>query len=114
MVAPLLLAVHAGSNDAGAANRIRMWLSKGMIVFLSAANGMTPSGRNVANAEQLKSIPEGVTADGTMLFFLVDTSIDAQELEHHPQLRFAVLAGEGVATDAVTLYLPDHAVTGGQ
>jgi len=110
VVAPLLLAVHAGSNDAGTANRIRMWLSKGTIVFASSSSDGTPSGRKVAYVEQLKSVPDGVTADETMLFFLVDTSIDAQELTHHPQLRFAVLPGEGLETDAVTLYLPDRPV----
>jgi len=114
VLASLLLAVHAGSNDAGVANRIRMWLSKGMIVFSSSTNGVAPSSRKVAYVEQLKSVPEGVTADGTTLFYLVDTSIDAQELANHPQLRFAMLPGEGGATDAVTLYLPDRSGPGGQ
>jgi type VI secretion system protein ImpK len=114
VIAPLLLAVHAGSSDAGAASRIRMWLSKGMIVFLPSASGIAPSGRRVAYVDQLKSTPDGITADGTTLFFLVDTSIDAQELAHHPQLRFAMVQSDGVATDAVTLYLPDRSVSSGQ
>lgn len=114
VVAPLLIAVHAGSNDAGTSNRIRMWLAKGTIVFASSANGLAPSVRKVANVEQLKSVPDGVTADESMLFFLVEASIDATELSRHPQLRFAVFPGEGVATDAVILYLPDRSVAGAQ
>jgi hypothetical protein len=62
----------------------------------------------------MTSRPSGVTSTSTTLFFAVGIAVTAQDLGQHAQLIFPVDRENGIAPQALTLYIPDDSTAGAQ
>jgi type VI secretion system protein ImpK len=111
--APLLIAVSGpGGSSAGSTAQVQRWLSQGSTVVRAGIAGMAPQSSVVVSVERLTTPPGGVTLTSTTMFFAVDTSVNSEELGRHAQLIFPFNRGDGVAVQALTLYIPDDSTAG--
>jgi type VI secretion system protein ImpK len=110
---PLLIAVNGPlGSSAGSAAQVQRWLSEGSTVARASIAGMAPESSVVVSVERLRTPPEGITSTSTTLFFAVDTSVNSEELDRHAQLIFPFNRGDGIAVQALTLYIPDDSTAG--
>ena len=110
---PLLIAVNGPlGSSAGSAAQVERWLSEGSTVVRAGIAGMAPESSVVVSVERLRTPPEGITSTSTTMFFAVDTSVNSEELGRHAQLIFPFNRGNGVAVQALALYIPDRSTAG--
>jgi type VI secretion system protein ImpK len=110
---PLLIAVNGPlGSGAGSAAQLQRWLSEGSTVVRAGIAGMAPESSVVVSVERLRTPPEGVTSTSTTMFFAVGTSVNSEELGRHAQLIFPIHRGDGIAVEALTLYIPDDSAAG--
>jgi hypothetical protein len=114
VVASFLVGVDGfNGQSAGAASQVAGWLARGTTVT-SSTPGASPKSQAVASVDAIQTPPAGIAVNGRTLFFMVAPGLGAQQLASQPQLSFPVDGRDGIAVDAVILYLPGQPVADAQ